>query len=140
MFHPHRPKARAIRSGMSLAELMISMVILTMVAGIIATMAFAVQTAATYTRGQNTAAQHARVVLDRIDGHLRGANVSPEFPGFIVVSWTESGAAFPDTLVIWNPNLYRREGDPIRLPKNPDGLPLTNEIAIVRPDPSKPHR
>src|SRR4051812_23046281 len=100
MFRPHR---RKLRAGMSLAELTLSMAIMTMVAATVGTMGLAVQSATTYARGQSNAVQHGRVVLDRLDNTFRGATVSESFPGFTVVSWVDSGNNFPDTLVIWKP-------------------------------------
>jgi Tfp pilus assembly protein PilW len=116
---------------MSLAELMMSMAILTMVAGIVATMAVSVQTASTYARGQGAVSQHARVTFDRIDRLLQDATVSESFPGFAVVSWSDAGSNFPDTLVIWKPSGTAAD---------PTGVPRANELVIIRPDPNNPKR
>jgi len=114
---------------MSLAELTMSLAIMTMVAATVGTMAMAVQTASSYTRGQSLAVQHGRVTLDRIDRMLQGANVSESFPGFTVVSWSEGGSTFPDTLVIWKPATAAAD---------PTGVPRANELVIIRPDPDNP--
>ena len=121
---------RRNRRGMSLAELSLSLAILTLVAGSIGTMAMTLQTVTTYTRGQSTATQHGRVVLDRLDRNLQTANASESFPAFMVVSWTEGGSSFPDTLVIWKPTGAAAD---------PTGLPRANELVIIRPDPSNPN-
>jgi hypothetical protein len=55
--------------------------------------------------------------------------VSESFPGFTVVSWSDGGGTFPDTLVIWMP---------AGAAADPSGLPRANELVIVRPDPSNP--
>jgi hypothetical protein len=112
---------------MSLAELLLSLAILALVATSIGTMATTLQSVTTYTRGQSNAVQHGRVVLDRLDRTLQAANVSESFPGFIVVSWTEGSGTFPDTLVIWKPG---------GVPADPTGLPRANELVIIRPNPS----
>src|SRR5262245_39708411 len=126
MFRPHRHNLRA---GMSLAELTLSMAIMTMVAMTIGTMALAVQSATTYTRGQSTAMQHGRVILDRLDRTLQAATVSESFPGCMALSWTDGSNSFPDTLIIWKPTGTAAD---------PTGVPRANELVIIRPDPSKP--
>lgn len=118
-----------MRRGLSLAELMISIAIMAMLSGVLATMALGVQSANEYTRGQSTAAQHARVVLQRIDRTLQNATFSESFPGFAVVSWTEGSESFPDTLVVWKPS-----GTAV----DPSGVPRANELVIYRPDPTTP--
>lgn len=127
MFRLHRPKPRR---GMSLAELLLSLTILVMVAGSMGSMAMTLQSVTSYTRGQTNAAQHGRVILDRLDRTLQSAHVSESFPGFMVVSWPEAGAMFPDTLVIWKPS----SGTAV----DPTGVPRANELVIVRPDPQDP--
>lgn len=129
MFPLLLPDRRVRRAGLSLAELMLAMAVLTMVASIVATMALSVQTASNYTRGHRQAVQHARVALDRIDRTLRAATISESFPGFTVVRWSDSGHTFPDTLVVWRP-----AGAAV----DPAGLPRANELLIVRPDPTNP--
>lgn len=123
----HRPKPRR---GMSLAELLLSLTILVMVAGSMGSMAMTLQSVTSYTRGQTNAAQHDRVILDRLDRTLQSANVSEAFPGLMVVTWPEASALFPDTLVIWKPSGGTAA--------DPNGVPRANELVIIRPDPSNP--
>jgi prepilin-type N-terminal cleavage/methylation domain-containing protein len=127
--YKRRARSESARRAMTLVELMISLTILTMIAATVATMALAVQTAGNYVRERGTAVQHARVVLDRIDRTLQSATVSEQFPGFLVLSWSDSGGTFPDTLVIWKPSTTAAD---------PSGVPRANELVIIRPDPNNP--
>ena len=120
---------------MSLPELSLSLAIMTLVAATIGTMAMAVQTATTFTRGQSTTVQHGRVVLDRLDRTLQGAVVSEAFPGFMVVTWPDGSGTFSDTLVIWDHLSPMR---PAGFQVSRTSLPWTNELKIIRPDPSNP--
>lgn len=112
-----------------------SLAIMTLLAATIGTMALAVQTATTFTRGQSNAAQHGRVVLDRLDRTLVKAIVSESFPGFMVVTWPDGSGTFPDTLVIWSRLSTAR---PAGFQVTRTSLPWISELTIIRPDPSNP--
>lgn len=128
---PRRLAGKTQRRGMSLAELLISLTILALLAGTIATMAMAVQSTGDYARGRGDAVQHARVVIDRIDRLISTATVTESFPGFLVLAWSQSSGSYPDTLVLWKPDT----GDAIA-----GELPQANELVIIRPDPANPRQ
>jgi len=114
---------------MSLAELTVSLAIMSMIAATVGTLAMATQSATAYARGQSNMLQHGRVVLGRIDRLLQAANVSESFPGFVALPWTVGSSTYPDTLVIWKPT-----GTAV----DPTGLPRANELVIIRPSPTTP--
>ena len=103
--HPHKPTAarthRRLRQGFTLAELLCAVAILTILAGAMGTLAYGVSNANDYCRGQNEAAQHARVVLERIRRNVIGCKASENFPGCLVASTTVGSYSFPDRLLIW---------------------------------------
>ncbi len=102
---PHKPAATRIdrrrRRGFTLAELLCAVAILTILAGAMGTLAYGVSNANDYCRGQNEAAQHARVVLERIRRNVIGCKASESFPGCVVASTTVGSYSYPDRLLIW---------------------------------------
>lgn len=93
-----------LNRGFTLAELLCAVAILTILAGAMATLSYGVGTASDYARGQTEAAQHARVVLERIGRNVLGCKASENFPGCMVASTTASSYNFPDRLLIWMPD------------------------------------
>jgi prepilin-type N-terminal cleavage/methylation domain-containing protein len=89
------------RRGLTLAELLCASAILTLLAGAMATLAYGVSGANDYSRGQNEAAQHARVALERIRRNVIHCKASESFPGCLVASTAVGIHAFPDRLLIW---------------------------------------
>jgi hypothetical protein len=75
--------------------------ILTILAGAMGTLAYGVSNANDYCRGQNEAAQHARVALERIRRNVIGSKASESFPGCVVASTTVASYTYPDRLLIW---------------------------------------
>ena len=122
-------RSRFARSGLSLVELLMSVAVLAMIAGVIGGLAVTAQSANEYSKGNGTAIQHARVVFDRIDRTIRNSTFNETFPSFKVVSWTLGTENFPDTLVVWLP---------IGNAMNPTGLPQRNELVVYQWNPTSP--
>jgi len=116
---------------MTLLELLIAMSIMVMVVGTLGALARGVQQSYEYADGHCQAAQHARVVLDRIARTVREAAANEEFPGLLVVPDAGGPNEFPEALVVWHP-----DGSPA----NPDGRPLMSELVVFCPDDSQPNR
>lgn len=127
--HRRNVGCRLRRRGLTLTELLAASVIMTLVAGALSTLVMAVQGSSSYCSGQTTAAQHGRVVLQRIDQTVMGAYANEQFPGCVVFSDVVGGYDFPDTLVVWMP-----EG----APANPNGRPLVRELVVFCPNPQNP--
>ena len=119
------------RRGLTLTELLIAGTIMTMLAAGMGTLVMTVHGTNEFCRGQAVAAQHARVVIDRIERAVRTAETSEQFPGCLVVSQGAGGWDFPDTLVVWKPT-----GSAV----DPNGLPRVNELLLFLPDPAFPSR
>ena len=114
-----------------MTELLAACVIMTLIAGSLSTLSMAVQGANGYCLGQTTAAQHGRVVLQRIEKAIHSAHASEQFPGFVVFSDAVGGYDFPDTLVVWQP---------LSTPANPTGRPRVSELVIFCPNPQNPEQ
>lgn len=121
--------ARRRRDGFTLAELLSVTVVMSLVAATMAALSSAVQISADHQYGQGLAMQHGRVAIERIERTVRGATANEQFPGFLVVSYSLGGYAYPDSLVVWSP-----EGDPA----DADGMPRMEELVVFRPDSSDP--
>lgn len=115
------------RRGLSLTELLASMLILTLIAGSLGAVASAVRSSNSYCTGHTHAAQHARVALVRLETNLAQATSNENFPGCRVFTTTVSGSTFPDTLVIWKPTTTAVA---------PTGLPRVNELLLYTYNPS----
>lgn len=100
-----------------------------LIAGSLSTLSLAVQGASGYCRGQTTAAQHGRVVLQRIERAVYAAHASEQFPGFVVFSEAVGGYDFPDTLVVWQPQGAAAD---------PSGWPKVSELVVFCPNPQNP--
>lgn len=123
-------RRRANRRGLSLTELLASMLILTLIAGSLGAVASAVRSSNSYCTGHTQAAQHARVALVRLETNLAQATANENFPGCRVFTTTVSGSTFPDTLVIWKPTTTAAA---------PTGLPRVNELLLYTYNPSAPN-
>ena len=97
-------RSRRSRRGLTLAELLAATAILTLLAGAMGTLAYGVNTANDYCRGQTDAAQHARVVLERIRRNVQNSKASENFPACLVASTTVGSYDYPDRLLIWKSN------------------------------------
>ena len=102
---PHKLLAAKLRGcrrrGFTLAELLCATAILTLLAGAMGTLAYGVSTANDFCRGQNEAAQHARVALERIRRNVINCKASESFPGCMVASTNVASYSYPDRLLIW---------------------------------------
>jgi len=113
-----------------LAELLMTVVIMSILALSLGLLASAVQQNCEHTFGSSAALQHARVALGRIEHHISTASASADFPGFAVFSEVESGDNFPETLVVWHPD---------GAPADAGGLPRFSELVIYAPNPAAPN-
>lgn len=129
-FHD-RMWARRQRSGMTFVELMTAMVLMATTTAIVATLALAMREGWEHNAGHATAAQHARVALERISRTVSTAWANETNPGIQVVYETVGTERFPDTLVVWNPT-----GNPV----NAEGFPKISECVFYCPDPASPNR
>ena len=122
-----RPLGR--RRGLTLAELLIATTIMLMISSGMAMLSMAVHSANDYCRGELDCAQHARVVLARIEQAMAGAVASEPFPACLVVTEQAGAEQLPQALVVWHPPTTAL---------NPTGLPLVGEIVVFTPDPAAP--
>ena len=116
---------------MTLIELMAAVVITTLVASAVGTLAYTVQMTSIYSDGQTAALQHARVTLSRIQRIVSESHASEQFPAAAVFSEVAGGVRFPDTLVVWSPT---------GAAANPTGLPRFSELVVFCPQPSAPEQ
>jgi len=123
--------ARRASRGMTLTELMVSMVIVSLLAGTLGGLTLGVQQSWRYTSRLAVANQHARVALERIRRAVDSAYATATYPGVHVVTTTVGGYTFPDTLIVWKPN---------GIPANPNGPPKIKECVFFCPDPSDPRQ
>jgi type II secretory pathway pseudopilin PulG len=114
---------------MTLIELLMATAIMAIMAAALGTLAMTVQTSSRISQGDDTATQHARVTLERIQRTLHTATTSANFPGFAVIDEQVGPWRFPDTLVVWRPESTAA---------NPSGLPLFRELVVFCPDPNQP--
>ena len=126
-----RSRPKRLRRGMTLIELMAAVVITTLVASVLGTLAYTIQMTSIYSDGQNAALQHSRVTLSRIQRIVNEAHASEQFPAAAVFSELVAGVRFPDTLVVWSP---------AGTAANPTGLPLFSELVVFCPKPSAPEQ
>ncbi len=126
-----RVRNRTARRGLTLAELLIAVSILGIMAGAVTGLASAVQQSSNYSQGYGTATQHARVTFERLSRTIAEATATDQYPGAVVVSTTVGGFSYPDMLVVWLPN---------GAPANPAGPPLLREVVIYCHDPSNPYQ
>lgn len=123
---------RRCHNGLTLIELMLAMVVLSMVIGTLASLGTGVERSYEFTEGYGTATQHARVALDRMTRAVTRATANEKFPGFIVLAERENTSwRFPDTLVVWSPSGAAAD---------PAGLPRFQELLIYCPSSSLPNR
>lgn len=121
---------RGQRRGLSLPELLASVLILGLIAASLGGVASAVRTSNAYCSGQTQAAQHARVTLARLERNIAQVTANENFPGCRVFTTTVSGSTFPDAVVIWKP---------LTTAVAPTGLPLVNELLLYTFNPSAPN-
>ncbi|HEY2147926.1 MAG TPA: prepilin-type N-terminal cleavage/methylation domain-containing protein [Pirellulales bacterium] len=117
------------RCGLTLIELIFSALIMAMVAAALAAASHGVQLANESSQGYGTAAQHARVAIERIRQSVEGAIGNLNYPGLWVTQDTAGTWTYPNTLIVWQPS---------GTPANPAGPPLAQELTIFCPDPAAP--
>lgn len=117
------------RRGMTLTELLVASTIMVMIAGAMSMLSMTVHSANDHCQGQAIAAQHGRVMLERINRSVAGATANEAFPGAIVVDEVIGAYKYPQTLAIW-------------LPESPPSpatrLPLIEELVFFTTDPDQP--
>jgi hypothetical protein len=123
-----QPHAVLRRAGFTMAEVLISSVVVVMIVMAIATLTSAVQQNADYSYATTTVHQHGRVILERIAAAVNGAAASTTEPPVAVISATSSTYTFPDTLVVW-----REDKDDAK-----KGSPQANELVVYCPNPGNP--
>lgn len=116
---------------MTLAEMLVATAIMGMMAAALSTIALAVQMAHEYASDQGIMAQHARVIIERIQRSFSDAIASEDFPGAQVVTYYDSTYPFPQAIAIWNPTGLAAE---------PDGWPRVDELKFFAADPDSPNR
>jgi hypothetical protein len=119
----HRPRRR----GFTYVELTMAMGITVMIALGAGLVMRTVQTGADYTYGHGAAAQHARVVVERIERAVEQSAASTDYPPFVVLADTFGTWKFPETLVVW------------RADANNDRIPQVNELVVFCPNPNAPN-
>ena len=126
-----RPKSSSakLRRGFSLPELLCAVAILTVLAGAMGTLAYGVGGANDACRGQTEAAQHARVVLERIRRNVINCKASESFPGCMLASTTVGANSYPDRLLIWKSNGTAASATE---------LPRRSDLIIYTYNPSRP--
>ncbi|MCS7304283.1 MAG: prepilin-type N-terminal cleavage/methylation domain-containing protein [Thermoguttaceae bacterium] len=121
---------RKTYSGLTLLEVLISLVVLVLVVGALMGLSRAVAIGSAYSDSVGLTSQHARVVLDRITRTVRQARANVNFPGFLVVADQIGAWRFPDCLVVWSPDSE---------PADPEGMPRFSELVIYCPHPQQPN-
>lgn len=129
MFQYRSHKKKSSYNGLTLVELLSALTVMVMLSAALLAVTTTVENGASYIGGREIAAQHGRVVVDRIQRTLHSAHANELFPGFIIEEEQIDTWRFPHTLVVWSP-----QGDPV----DPDGLPRWNEIVIFAPVPNNP--
>jgi hypothetical protein len=118
---------RPARRGITLVELLVATTLLTLIAVGLASFARTVEIGADYGHGRSTAAQHARVVVERIERKVNQARATESNPGIAILAESFGGALFADTLVVWSSDT------------NNDDLPQAQELVIFTPDRQRPN-
>jgi prepilin-type N-terminal cleavage/methylation domain-containing protein len=118
------------RRGMTLTELLVASTIMVMIAGAMSMLSMTVHSANDHCEGQATAAQHGRVILERVNRSIAGATANEAFPGTIVVDEVIGAYKYPQTLAVWLPE---------STPSPATRLPLVEEIVFFTTDPAQPN-
>jgi hypothetical protein len=116
----------ALRAAFTLAEVLVASTVSVLIAGAMAVMADGIQQTASYTFAQETAHQHARVALERIQTAVSGAASSNDNPPAVVLADISGVYTFPETLVVWKADT------------NGNDTPQANELVVFCANPSNP--
>ncbi len=120
-----------VARGMTLAEVMVAMSIMSVIALALVTLSSSTNQVTDYTTGQSDALQHGRVVCERIQRIVQESTFAEQHPGAVVVYDVIGSYRYPDTLLVWRP--------PSGTPANPAGPPLLREVLLYSPNPAKPN-
>jgi Tfp pilus assembly protein PilW len=123
---------RRAESGFTIIELTLASAIVASLVLALAVMSDAVYRGGEHSQGYGLAVQHARVVIDRINRHVREAVANKNFPGARAASEKVNGYEFPDALVVWSPKKGETAADP-------EGWPLVRELVVYAPNPDAPN-
>lgn len=130
----NRPCGRvlAMRRGLTIIELTMSVAVLAMVATAVASLAHGVRVGSEFSRRSAELTQHAQVAMARITGRIERAWATDAHPGVVVIHESAAGAMVPTALVVWQPE----SGTPVHA----DGPPLVRELVIFTPNPKDPRQ
>lgn len=123
---------RALRRGLTIIELTMSVAVLAMVATAVASLAHGVRVGSEYSRQSAELTQHAQVALARITNRIERAWATEGHPGVVVVHESSGGAMVPTALVVWQPE----SGTPLYTA----GPPLVRELVIFTANPKDPRQ
>jgi Tfp pilus assembly protein PilV len=121
-----RHTRRRSRAGFTLAEVLVASAVCVLISGAMAVMADGIEQAASYTFAQETAHQHARVALERIQNAVNNAAATNDNPPVAVLADVSGVYTFPETLVVW------------RSDTNGNDTPQANELVVFCANPSDP--
>jgi len=125
-----RPASPNHRQGLSLTELLVSSAVMGIICLSFGTLAVSVQMANEYAVEKNLVGQHSRAILQRIERHIRTAHANEAFPGVHVISYTDSGYEFPQSIAIWTPTDHA----------SASAYPTIGELTLIVSDPDAPNR
>ena len=116
---------------MTLVELLCAIACMTIIIGALGILANGVQENFQHGEAYGTATQHAARGTGTHYPHGQRSDRRAAFPGFLVLSTTDSGYQFPDTVAVWHPS---------GTPANPGGLPLYGELVVYCYDLNNPNQ
>jgi hypothetical protein len=116
---------------LTLAEVLVSTAVMSIIALTLGSLMTAVHVAQEHIAGRNQIAQHGRVALEHIRRDVETAYGNESFPACLVFAQTVGSFTYPDRLVVWKPT---------GAPAAPTGLPRVNELIVFAPDPNNPRR
>jgi hypothetical protein len=122
---PFHRSSKITRRGFTLAEVIVASGITAMIAGAMAVLATGVEESASYTFALETAHQHARVALERVQNSVNSSVASQTNPPVAVLADVSGVYTFPETLVVW-----KSDGG--------DKIPQANELVVFCANPSNP--
>lgn len=136
----NRPRCGRAARGLTLVELMMSMMITSLLTLVVGGLTMAVRSSWDYTTGLHEAEQQAGIVIDRIR-YMTGqagaykVGVGPTVLGLSVVPSVRGAVSFPDILVVWSGG---RSGG---IAENGvlDRLPTVDELVVYAIDANDPH-
>lgn len=125
------PHIHCCRRGLTLAEVLVSMAIMSMIAVTLASVSLSTSQVTEYTTGQGDGLQHARVVWERIQRIVQESTSAELHAGAVVVYDQIGNYRYPDTLLVWRP--------PSGTPTNASGPPVLREVVMYSTNPDNPN-